>query len=203
MEAILEDFPTQEAARSRLAKADLEEAALSFLAGPEEELPGGSVLGAAQALVEAGLLNDACSVLAQALTRRAAVWWACCAARNEPGGGPSEREFSALMRAEAWVIAPEQEKAYSAQEASTEVGLACPAGCAALAAFLAGNSMAPPHLDPLPPLPHLAGLAVVGAVRLAAERRLPGEAETVFRELLKLGFEIAEGSHLWREGQEA
>ena len=197
--ATLEEFPTQEAARSRLAKADLEEAAVSFFGATEGELPGGSVLGSAQLLLEAGLLNDACGVLAQALTRRAAVWWACSVARVEVGGGPVEREMPALARAEAWVVDPEQPKAYAAHEASAVVGLACPAGCAALAAFLAGNSMAPPHLDPLPPLPHLAGLAVVGAVRLAAERRQPSEADSNLRKLLQLGLEIAQGQRLWTE----
>lgn len=193
----LEDYPTQEAVRSRLSKADLEETAASFLGVTGDELPGGSALGTAQLLVESGLLNDACSVLAQALTHRAAVWWACCAARNEPGGGPSEVELPVLTKAEAWVRTPEQDKAYAAQEASSEIGLACPAGCAALAAFLAGNSMAPPHIDPLPPLPHLTGLAAVGAIRLSAERREPSNAESMLHTFLQLGFAIAHGEHNW------
>ena len=98
--ATLEYFPTKEAARSRLSKLDLEEPALSFLGTTEDELPGGSILESARLLIGSDFLNDACNVLAQALTRRAAVWWACCAARDEVGGGPTEKELPALERGE-------------------------------------------------------------------------------------------------------
>lgn len=195
----LDHFPTKEASRSRLAKLALEDEALSFLKTAEDELPGGSVLETARMMTESGLLNDACSVLAQALTRRGAVWWACCAAKGEPGGGPTDHEMPALVCAEAWVTAPEQKKAYAAEASSTEIGLACPAGCAALAAFLAGESIAPPHLDPLPPEPHFAGLAVTGAIHLAAERREPTESSAHLKKLLELGFSIASGENIWKE----
>ncbi|NDE17257.1 hypothetical protein EBZ80_20230, partial [bacterium] len=109
------------------------------------------------------------------------------------------RPLMALETAEAWVRQPEQLKAYAAQDASRIAGLASPAGCAALAAFLAGDSLAPPHLDPLTPLPHLAGLAAAGAVKLAAARRAPAEPNAELMRLLDAGFAVATGIDTWEE----
>jgi hypothetical protein len=105
--------------------------------------------------------------------------------------------LGAIETAEAWVRQPEQLKAYAAQDASRIAGLASPAGCAALAAFLAGDSLAPPHLDPLTPLPHLAGLAA--AVKLAAARRAPAEPNAELMRLLDAGFAVATGIDTWEE----
>jgi len=137
------------------------------------------------------------SVLAQSLSRRAATWWACRVARLEAGGSPTPKELRTLEAAEAWVKHPEQLRAYAAQDAANVAGLSSPAGCAALAAFLAGESLAPPHLDPLPPLPHLAGMAAAGAVKLAAARRAPAEPNQELSRLLAAGFAIAAGSDTW------
>jgi hypothetical protein len=145
----------------------------------------------------AGLAEDAVSVLAQSLSRRGAAWWACRVTRLEAGGGPAPKELRALETAEAWVRQPEQLKAYAAQDAANAAGLACPAGCAALAAFLAGDSLAPSHLDPLPPLPHLAGMAAAGAVKLAAARRAPADPKRELLRLLDAGFAIAAASDTW------
>ena len=193
----LEPFPTVESAKIRLSKAELDESALVLFDAAEGELPGGSLVAAASELVSAGMPVDAVRVLSQALTRKASAWWACRAARLEVGGGVTQQELPALEAAEAWVRNPVQEKAYAAQAISSEIGLASPAGCAALAAFLSGTSLAPPHLDPLPPPPHLAGMAVAGAVRLAAERRQPSEADSQLLHLIKVGLAIAAGEDGW------
>lgn len=193
----LEHYPTQEAARLRLAKLELAEPVMAVVEQPDGTLAGGSLLESARALVKAGLAEDAVSLLAQALTRRGTAWWACRVARLEAGGSLAMKEMGALEKAEAWVRQPEQLKAYAAQEAANVAGLANPAGCAALAAFLAGESIAPPHLDPLPPLPHLAGMAAAGAVKLAAVRRAPADPKGELSRLLDAGFAIAAGSDTW------
>lgn len=193
----LEHYPTQEAARMRLTRIDLGERALAVVELPDGMLVGGTLLECARALEKAGMAEDAASVLAQALSRRGAAWWACRAARLEAGGEPAARELRALEVAEAWVRQPEQIKAYVAQDAANVAGLAAPAGCAALAAFLAGESIAPPHLDPLPPQPHLAGMAAAGAVRLAAARRGPAEPARELTRLLAAGYAIAAGDDHW------
>lgn len=193
----LEQYPTQEAARMRLAKLELSEPAVAVVEQPDGTLAGGSLLEGARALVKAGMAEDAVSVLAQSLSRRGAAWWACRSARLEAGGSPTSTELRALETAEAWVRQPEQLKAYAAQDAANVVGLASPAGCAALAAFLAGESIAPPHLDPLPPLPHLAGMAAAGAVKLAAARRAPVAPQQELLKLIDAGFAIASGGDTW------
>ncbi len=193
----LEQYPTQEAARMRLAKLELAEPVVAVVEQPDGTLAGGSLLECVRALVKAGLTEDAVSVLAQSLSRRGAAWWACRVARLEAGGSPTPKELRALETAEAWVRKPEQLKAYAAQDASNVAGLASPSGCAALAAFLAGESIAPPHLDPLPPLPHLAGMAAAGAVKLAAARRAPAEPKQELLRLIDAGFAIASGTDTW------
>jgi len=193
----LEQYPTQEAARIRLAKLELAEPVVAVVEQADGTLAGGSLLESARALVKAGLTEDAVSVLAQSLSRRGAAWWACRVARLEAGGSPTTKELRALKAAEAWVRQPEQLKAYAAQDASNVAGLANPSGCAALAAFLAGESIAPPHLDPLPPLPHLAGMAAAGAVKLAAARRAPAEPKQELLRMIDTGFAIASGTDTW------
>ena len=181
----------------RLAKLELAEPVVAVVEQPDGTLAGGSLVESARALVKAGMAEDAVSVLAQSLSRRGAAWWACRVARLEAGGSPTPKELRALETAEAWVRQPEQLKAYAAQDASNVAGLANPSGCAALAAFLAGESIAPPHLDPLPPLAHLAGMAAAGAVKLAAARRAPAEPKQELLRLIDAGFAIASGSDTW------
>ena len=193
----LEHYPTQEAARMRLAKLELAEPVVAVVEQSDGTLAGGSLVESARALMKAGLAEDAVSVLAQSLSRRGAAWWACRVARLEAGGAPAPKELRALETAEAWVRQPEQLKAYAAQDAANVAGLASPSGCAALAAFLAGESIAPPHLDPLPPLPHLAGMAAAGAVKLAAARRAPAEPKQELLRLIDAGFAIASGTDTW------
>jgi hypothetical protein len=108
----LENYPTQEAARMRLAKLELAEPVMAVVEQPDGTLAGGSLLESARALVKAGLAEDAGSVLAQSLSRRGAAWWACRVARLAAGGTPAPNELRALETAEAWVRQPEQLKAY-------------------------------------------------------------------------------------------
>ena len=192
----VETFVDETAVRERL-----EAAGLGVLFSDEASgfLDDGTLLGFAERLRSTAEPKIVVGVLAQAVQRPAAVWWACRAARLEHGGGLVEEEAAGVEAAEFWLRAPEQWKAYAANEAAKKVGLACPAGCAALAAFFAGESIGPSHLDALPPGPHLAGMAVAAAVELAATRRPSEDVGGHWESLLDIGFEIAAGTDDWRQ----
>ena len=197
--AMRESYADEAAARRRLEDAGLAAAVVAACAD-DDMLADGHLERWAASLRDRGVAAEVVAgVLAQALTRQAAVWWACRVARCEPGGGIAEAELPAVESAEAWLRSPEQWRAYAASSAAESVGLGTPAGCAALAAFLSGDSIAPSHLDPLAPQPHLAGMAAAAAVELAATRRPLHGGTDAWGPLLAIGFAIASGNDSWQE----
>lgn len=201
----LHRFESAAAAGARLAKLDLGDAARPRAAASGEDLAA-----AARALRTAGMTADAVSVLAQALDRRTAVWWACIAVRQEPppaagaandapATGPqvAATESAALAAAEAWVREPSEAAAHAAFAAAEAAGAGSPAACAALAAFFAGDSIAPPGGTPVRPPDHVAGLVAAGAVQLAAVRHRPEVAGETLAALLDRGFALATGREHW------
>ena len=195
----LATFPTLEAVRGRLDAIGLDDAGRAAAEPADGAAPREALLVAARILERTGRADDAVSVLGQALSRRAAVWWACQAARGEDGGVLAA-ESAPLEIAERWVRRPEQGTAYAAYDLAMTAGLGHPAGCAAMCAFLAGESLAPAHLPPLPPADHLAGMLAAGAVKIAAVRRDPSHADAAKARLLEVGHAIAAGTDTWEEG---
>src|SRR5690349_11369158 len=142
--------------------AELESPALELVdpaRGPREFLA---------ALAEADQHVDAIKFLAHLLPPREAVWWAWMCARGAAGEGASAEVREALAATERWISQPTDAHRRAAMVAGEAAGLDTPAGCAALAAFLSGGSLAPPDLPEVPP-PHFGtARAVFGSMVLAA-----------------------------------
>jgi len=144
------------------------------------------------AIVRLGMMADAARFMAHALPKREAVWWACmCARATDPAPAPPDAE--ALAAAEAWVRRPEEDLRRAAMARAEAAGFRSAEAWAAVGAFWSGGSMAPPGQPVVPPADHLTGVAVAGAVSLAAVRREPERAEATFRRFVESGLDIAAG----------
>jgi Family of unknown function (DUF6931) len=166
---------------------------------------GASGVVEALARLEArGQLMAAARLLAHALPKREATWWACmCAGHTAPRGRP-EAERAALAAAEQWVRRQSDELRRTALAAARLAGFASPEAWAGAAAFWSGEPpLLPDHLGPARAPQMLTGVAVAGAVALAAVRlpsgrlplvRLPAErqGERLAR-FLESGHNIAAG----------
>src|ERR1035437_1844565 len=95
-------------------------------------------------LIDKALFADAVRFLAHALPKREAVWWGWFCARRAAGQNPLPKIKAALDAAEKWIAQPNEEKRRDAMAAAQVAGFGTAAGCAALAAFLSGGSLAPP-----------------------------------------------------------
>jgi hypothetical protein len=151
------------------------------------------------ALMGAQLHLDAIRFLARALPKREAVWWACVCTRGALGDSPPPASAAALRAAERWVADPSEDNRRAAMAAAEPIGLGDPAGCAAVASFWSGGSLAPPALPVVPPGEHLTAHAAAGAVMLAAVRTEPAKAAEKHRRFLALGIEVANGTNRWKE----
>jgi hypothetical protein len=117
-------------------------------------------------LVAKGLFPDAVRVIAHALPRREAVWWAWVCARKVAGAEPPPPIKAALDdRALDRPADGRESPRGAALRRSREFERL--AGCAALARFLSSGSLAPPDVPPVPP-GVLTAKAVSGSVTLAA-----------------------------------
>ena len=147
------------------------------------------------ALMGKGLYADAVKVLAHALPKRAAVWWACLCVADRLGPAPAAAE--ALETARAWVIDPTDARRRAAFPASQAAGMGTPAGCAAAAVYFSGGSLAPPELPAVVPPEHITGQMVANSLVLAAVIKEPEKAAEKYAAFLRTGLEVAEGQRPW------
>ena len=140
---------------------------------------------------------DAVRLLAFGLPKREAVWWACQCARQALPATPPPKVASALASAEKWVKDPSEDNRRPNQAAAEAAELSAPAGCAAMAAFMSGGSIAPPNVPVVPPGETLTAQMVAGAVLMAAVVTAPEKAAEKYQKFLALGVEIASGAKKW------
>src|SRR5260370_11332508 len=138
-------------------------------------------------LMENSLFPDAVRFIAHALPKREAVWWAWVCARRSAGENPQPKIKAALDATEKWIAQPNDDNRRSAMAAAQEAELGTAAGCAGLAAFFSGGSLAPPDAPPVPPREFLAAQAVSGPGAFAAAARQPERAPDRFRSFVGPG----------------
>jgi hypothetical protein len=146
-----------------------------------------------QKLIAAGKLSEAVLFLAYALPKREAVWWACLCARAAGRAGASPPIEAALEAAEAWVYKPTDDNRRTCMTSAQATKFDAPGVWAAVAAFWSGGSMGPRDHAPIVPAPHLTGVAVVGAVTLAAVQTDPQLADQKRRRYIEMAIDIANG----------
>jgi hypothetical protein len=156
-----------------------------------------SVSAYLERLLKQQLHMDAVRLLAHALPKREAVWWACQCARSVLGANPPPRIAEALQVAEKWVKNPTEDNRRPGLAAAESAELGNPAGCACLAAFFSGGSLAPPNVPVVPPGETLTAQTAGNAVLLAAVIREPEKAPERYVQFLKEGIRVAEGANQW------
>ena len=153
-----------------------------------------TTVSAALAALEAGGFQlEAARLIAHALPKREAVWWACMCALHTAPPDLAESDRAAREAAEVWVRQPTEPARRTAMERAQATAFGTPEAWAAIAAFWSGDSMAPEGQPAVPPAPHLIGTAVAGAVALSAVRRDVSRRAARLRRFLESGRNIATG----------
>jgi hypothetical protein len=144
-------------------------------------------------LERAGFLTEATRLVAHALPKREAVWWACmCVSHTAPADLPAI-DCAAREAAEEWVRRQTDRTRRIAWAQAQAGGCGSPEAWAAIAAFWSGDSMSPEGQPTVPPAPHLAGTAAAGAVALASVRGDVTQREARLHRFLESGRNIAAG----------
>lgn len=160
---------------------------------------GAGVRTAVDALVTRDLLGDAARLLAHALPPRESVWWAWWCARRalSPDAPDAAAASLALAAAEQWIAQPTDQHRRAALAAAEVAGSRTPAGCAGLAAFLSGGSIAPAGAPDTAAPPFLAAKVVTGGVILAAAAPSAAQSTERYRLFIAQGIEVGRRIGLW------
>lgn len=171
-----------------MARLELEPPAAQALVGAQTAAEG------LQRLEAAGFFNEAARLSAHALPKREAVWWACMCAVAVPDAELPAADAAARTAAEAWVRKPGDDALRrAAWEAAQATAFRSPEAWAAVGAFWSGGSMSPEGQPVVPPADHLTGVAVSGAVVMAAVRGHPERAPARLQRFLAAARDIAAG----------
>jgi hypothetical protein len=148
-------------------------------------------------LTQRALFPDAVRFLAHALPKRECVWWGWVCAKRASGETPPPKIKAALEATEKWIAQPTEDNRRAAKAATDVAGLSTAAGCAGLAAFFSGGSLAPPEAPVVPPGEFLTAKAVSGAVIIAAIADDPKAAPEKFKSFIAQGLDVTKRIKLW------
>ena len=144
---------------------------------------------------------DAIRLLAHALPKREAIWWATRCVRAALGESePVRTDRVALEAAERWVTEPDEKNRRAAQSAADATGYETACGWLAAGAFWSGGSIAPPDMPDVPPKETLTPQAAVVAINLTATTD-PKKTPQFYAEFISLGVAVADGQNRWPEGK--
>jgi predicted component of type VI protein secretion system len=143
------------------------------------------------------LFADAARLLAHALPKREAVWWAAQSVRAAFGDQLPPADRAALAVAEEWVVEPTEANRRRAETAAERTKHETAAGWSAAAAFWSGGSIAPAGMPDVPPKETLTAQAVVVAITMSAASD-PKKMAARHAEFLALGARVADGEVRWK-----
>ncbi|AFU98103.1 secreted protein [Simiduia agarivorans SA1 = DSM 21679] len=146
-------------------------------------------------LTEKGYYLDAVKLMAHALPKREAVWWACLAARAVQTPETDENNQQALLAAEAWAKKPTEANRLRAKMLGEKTKFRTPSSWAATAASWSAGSMAGDGEPAISPPEYLYAHAVAGAVCLAAVAKDEDAPENAYKTFLAQGINIACGGN--------
>ena len=135
---------------------------------------------------------DAVKVLANALTKSAAVAWAYGCVRDCFNGAISDAQKGALQAVETWLRDPSEVNRRACFKAAETVGFNTAAGCLAVAAFGTSGSLGPENVPAVPPPDGFAAHMASGAVMLGLTQRPPQDAVSGYQDFIRRGKSIAQ-----------
>jgi hypothetical protein len=144
------------------------------------------------------LFADAERLLAHALPKREAVWWAAQCIKATFGDQLPPADKAAFAVAEEWAAEPTESNRRRAEGAAERTKHETAAGWSAAAAFFSGGSIAPAGMPDVSPTETLTAQAVVVAISLSANAD-PKKAPARHAEFHGLGARIADGQVRWNE----
>ena len=143
-------------------------------------------------LVAAESYHDAVTMLAHALPKREAVWWACLAAKKTMDTG-TELNVAAASAAELWVREPTEPNRQVAKKLGERAKNKTAAGWAATAASWCAGSMVDEGDMMVAPPDYLYAHAVAASVTLAAVAAGPELMADSYQLFIRQGFDLANG----------
>ena len=140
------------------------------------------------ALLAGQQANEAVRLLAYAMPKREAVFWAALCVRVIAG----DKTPASVVAAEAWIKDPSEEHRRKAEPPADALDGA--AGWVAMAAFWSGGSLSPVDAPLVPPAEHLCAHAAACAIMLAAVQTEPEKAAEKYSKFIELGLQVAAGT---------
>jgi hypothetical protein len=170
-----------------IPRLELDADGQTLLAGVED------AASAIDKLLAADRAQDAVRLIAHALPKREAVWWACMCARSVPDAALPSEDRVAIDAAEGWVRKPTEAARRACQATAEKTKFDTAEAWAAMGAFWSGGSMSPEGQPEVPPPDNLTGTAVTGAVILVSARHEPAKQKERLSRFIASARDIAVG----------